>query len=100
MSEIPLCRELNQILGGTTEVRTPVGRLDLLTDNLIIEAKKASKAKHAIGQLLCYEIYHPRPNRAIALIGYPPKWAPEVCEKWNIILLYYCLNSYRWFLYE
>ena len=96
LKEVPLCEELSRAIGGKTEVKTPVGRIDLLRDDLILEAKKSKYAKHAIGQLFCYSIYYERDFKAIGLIDYPPNWIPEVCEKWDIILLYYNLNEFRW----
>lgn len=96
LDEVKLCKELSQAIGGITEVKTPVGRIDLLRDDLILEAKIPKYAKQAIGQLLCYSIYFERPNQALGIIGYPPKWLPEVCEKFNFILLYYSPNEFRW----
>ena len=78
---------------------TPVGRIDVLTDNLIIEAKKSKEWKGAIGQLFCYDLYYQRRYRAIGIVGEMPKMCPEVCEKLDLILFSYSYNDYRWRVY-
>ena len=98
-SELVLCAELARAIGGVCEVRTPVGRIDLLNDYLIVETKRAREWKHAIGQLLCYRIFYDRPYRAIGLIGDVPKYCPDICEKHDIILLNYCPRQQRWVVY-
>ena len=45
---------------GESEVETPLGRIDLLTDNFIIEFKVYTNAKDALGQVLAYNYYKPR----------------------------------------
>ncbi|MDJ0827712.1 MAG: hypothetical protein QNJ16_19665 [Rhodobacter sp.] len=94
--ELALCAELSRALGGRTEVITPVGRIDLLRDDLIIETKIKKYWKQAIGQLYCYDLYYERPNKGIGIIGEMPKHCPEVCQKLNLILLNYSFNEYRW----
>lgn len=41
-------------LGGLTEVLTPAGRIDLLTETEIIEVKHLSEWKSAMGQVMAY----------------------------------------------
>lgn len=48
-----------------TEVKTTLGRIDILTDNLIIEVKRHSKWKQAIGQLASYRTEYPK-KKAVA----------------------------------
>lgn len=96
LNEVSLCEELSRAIGGRTEISTPVGRIDLLTDDLILEAKSAKFAKHAIGQLMCYSIYFERENRALGILGNPPKWLPEVCEKLGLLLIVYSFDEFRW----
>ena len=98
-AETKLTKELAKAIGGKYEVVTPVGRIDLLTDHLIVEAKKTREWKGAIGQLFCYELYHYRKHRGIGIIGEMPKYCPEVCEKLNLILFHYSYNDYRWRVY-
>ena len=45
-----LCAEL----GGEIEVETEYGFIDIVTDTEIIEVKKATSYKHAVGQILFY----------------------------------------------
>lgn len=40
---------------GQSEVETPLGYIDLLTDEYIIEFKIYSRAKDALGQIICYD---------------------------------------------
>ena len=47
------------------EVSTPVGYIDVLTDDTLYEAKHWSNIKHAIGQILFYGHYYPRPKNII-----------------------------------
>lgn len=60
-----LARELN----GQTEVQTPVGRIDLLTKTEVIEVKRASGWKSAIGQVKSYGRYYPNHRLRIHLFG-------------------------------
>lgn len=47
------------------EVETPVGYIDVLTDNALYEAKHWSNIKHAVGQILFYGFYYPRDTYTI-----------------------------------
>ena len=91
-----MVRELANIIGGQTEIKTPVGRIDLINDYLILEAKKAKEFKWAIGQLYSYCLYYERPYRALGMIGPLHKYCSEVCEKLDILLFHYNLNNYQW----
>lgn len=85
------------ILGGSSEINTPIGRIDLLTDDLIIECKHSSSTgdKHALGQVLSYKAYYPAHKPCVALIGRPAQ-APfaEICEDLGVGYLIYWNN--RW----
>lgn len=54
---------------GRTEVVTPVGRIDILTDNHIFEIKNVRAWKSAVGQLLMYGHYYPNHRKVIYLFG-------------------------------
>lgn len=56
-------------LGGQTEVSTPVGRIDLLTEHHIIEIKKADDWKAALGQVQAYSQFYPNRTKRICLFG-------------------------------
>jgi len=54
---------------GITEVKTPVGFIDVLTDTKIIEVKKINLWKHALGQVKCYGYYYPDKQKWIYLFN-------------------------------
>lgn len=54
---------------GKSEVETPLGRIDLLTDKCIIEFKKYDGAKSALGQVLTYNHFVPREYKIVVLFG-------------------------------
>lgn len=51
------------------EVETPVGYIDVLTDDTLYEAKHWSNIKHALGQILFYGYYYPRPQYVIIIFS-------------------------------
>lgn len=51
------------------EVATPVGYIDVLTDDTLYEAKHWSGIKHALGQILFYGHYNPRPRLVIVVFA-------------------------------
>lgn len=61
--------QLHYKVGGTREVATPVGYIDLLNDTYIVEVKEARDWKHAVGQIICYDFYKPKRQKVIALFG-------------------------------
>lgn len=54
---------------GLSEVETPLGYIDLLTDNYLVEFKHYSGAKNALGQVLSYSHFIKRKNKLIVLFG-------------------------------
>lgn len=60
---------LHSQLGGLTEVMTPVGRIDLLTESEIIEVKQIPDWKGALGQVLVYSAFYPEHQKRIHLFG-------------------------------
>ncbi|MDV3002506.1 MAG: hypothetical protein N5P05_004161 (plasmid) [Chroococcopsis gigantea SAG 12.99] len=60
---------LRSKIGGLSEVFTPVGRIDLLTDTEIIEVKKIKDWKAALGQILVYSAFYPEHQKRIHLFG-------------------------------
>ena len=88
---------LQCIIGGRKEVKTPLGNIDLLTDDLIVEVKKSSchRDKQAIGQVLVYSAYYPNHTKVVALIGRPEQTrVNEICEDLGIIYMIFWNN--RW----
>lgn len=65
--------ELNKIpnIGRIAhEFKTPVGYIDILLEDEVIEVKEVSKFKHGIGQLIAYNKYVKRPKMTLYLFGY------------------------------
>lgn len=56
-----------EILDGKTEVPVKVGRIDVLTENLLIEVKNANNWMHGIGQLVTYGYYYPDHVKVLVL---------------------------------
>lgn len=67
--ETVLCEGLSQSINGTTEVKTPIGYIDIMTDSQIIEVKRVRKWKWALGQILVYGLYYPDHEKRIHLFG-------------------------------
>ena len=51
------------------EVKTPLGRIDILTPTKLIEVKASKKWKDSIGQLIGYGKYYPDHQRCLFLFG-------------------------------
>ncbi len=49
--------KLKSELNAESEIKTPVGYIDLETSDEIIEIKEIKNWKHAVGQILCYGMY-------------------------------------------
>lgn len=52
-------KRLSNLINGKIEVQCKTGAIDILTDTEIIEVKKAKDWKHAIGQVLVYQLEYP-----------------------------------------
>lgn len=52
---------------GVSEVETPLGYIDLVTNEYVIEFKVYTGAKAALGQILCYSHYV-RPKRKLMVV--------------------------------
>jgi hypothetical protein len=64
---------ISKKLNGQIEVTTPVGRIDILTDTLLIEVKKACHWKSALGQVIAYGMHYPEHKQVIWLFDYNTK---------------------------
>lgn len=67
--ESVICARLKEELGALSEVVTPSGRIDLLTEDFVIEVKKAEKWKDGVGQLQAYQVYYPTHQKRLHLFG-------------------------------
>lgn len=63
--------KLQKKYGGQIEVKTPYGKIDLLTKNRIIEIKSFSNWKHAMGQILIYAKEYSNKDKYIYLFDIP-----------------------------
>jgi hypothetical protein len=77
-------------LHGKTEVSTPVGRIDIVTNTEIIELKNVKNWKGAIGQIKSYGKFYPAHKLRVHLFGAITKTklqqAQSICLSENIIL--------------
>ena len=70
-TEKQIQRKLYKKLGGEMEVDTTFGRIDLLTDDAVIEIKKYDDWKCAVGQVIMYSSDYPDRERIIYLFDVP-----------------------------
>lgn len=63
------CLLFREFSDGMTEVSCPAGRIDLLTHDQIIEVKRITDWKSALGQILVYSAYYPEHQKRIHLFG-------------------------------
>jgi len=79
---------LHKKRGGSIEVSTPAGRIDLLTSRFIIEIKTVKSWKSGLGQLLVYQDYYPSHGLILVLFGAChssfKKMVEHHCSKFNI----------------
>lgn len=68
-TESRICKRLKKELGALSEVYTPSGYIDLLTEAAVIEVKVADKWKDGIGQLQAYQVYYPTHSKRLHLFG-------------------------------
>jgi hypothetical protein len=70
LREAEIRDSIAETLNGQIEVKTPVGRIDILTDTLLIEVKRACHWKHALGQVIAYGMHYPDHKQVIWLFDY------------------------------
>lgn len=92
MQEKVIQQKLAYVLKGKCEVPCPLGRVDILTENSIIEVKHIRYAKHALGQINSYSIYFPSHKKKLYLFGYATqirKWDIELaCKKYDVEVIF------------
>lgn len=88
--ETVLCEDLAEKFKGVTEVKTPIGYIDIMTDHQIIEVKRVRKWKWALGQILVYGLYHPNHEKRIHLFGRCKESKLEMikehCANFNVVV--------------
>ena len=89
-TELSYRNRLAKQLNGQVEVSTPAGRIDILTETEVIEVKRASGWKSAIGQIISYGKFYPHHRQRIHLFGKLTesklKAIEDICEAQNICL--------------
>jgi hypothetical protein len=86
--------KIAMLTNGEKEVWCAAGRIDVLTQNMIVEVKKIALWKAAIGQVLSYHVYYPRHEMVIHLFGKKQDWdrlhqtIEHVCNKLAINVEY------------
>ena len=74
-------------LGGIKEYETKSGKIDLLTNNELIEIKLHDNWKQGLGQLLVYNEYITNHNMRLHLFdGKKTDEIINICNKFNIIV--------------
>lgn len=58
------------IVGGESEVETPAGFIDVLSDTDVIEVKYYKQWKHGLGQVLAYQSFYPRLGKRLHLFAH------------------------------
>ena len=74
--------------GGTTEMPSNMGRIDLLTNTCIYEIKDYKYFKAALGQILCYAEDYISHKRIIVLFNVPKDATPTLKHFIDICALY------------
>lgn len=92
MLEKTIQQKLAYILDGVCEVNTPIGRIDVLTNNSVIEVKHVKYFKAAMGQVLSYGVYYPSHKKKLYLFGRVSKrrrWDIELaCKKFDVEVIF------------
>lgn len=81
------------VVGGDTEVETPVGFIDVLSDTEVIEVKYYKKWKHGLGQVLAYQSFYPRLEKRLHLFAHKGDldtgeifaFAKSVCDEFSVV---------------
>ena len=85
--------KLAKSLNGQIEITVPTGRIDILTNNQIIEVKHIKKWKAALGQIIVYSDFYPHHQKRIHLFGVENNKTQilliiEQCQKQNVIVTF------------
>lgn len=87
MKESEAVDRLIQTMGDKNprrEVNCAYGRIDVLTDEEVIEVKSYDEYKHAIGQVLCYGLCHPDKRKRVHIFGEHSEIVRRACDDLGI----------------
>lgn len=79
-------------MSGKIEVKTPVGKIDLLTNDTVIEIKTYRNWKCALGQLIACGTFYPKRTKQMCLFDVGDnkiKYIKKICNKNDIELVIY-----------
>lgn len=82
---------IHSILGGRREVRCgTLGRIDILTDEFIVEVKRAHRWMAAIGQLRVYETFFPGRRQILWIFGATSGESEirRICKQLNVGVIF------------
>ncbi len=71
---------------------TPVGYIDLVTSDVIIEIKEISQWKAALGQIISYGEYHQEKSKELYLFGsstFDKGPIISICSKYGVKVTFY-----------
>jgi hypothetical protein len=84
---------VTRLPGAEAEVECLCGRVDILTENSVIEIKQADQWKCAVGQVLSYNVYFKKPTAFICLFNtcaHTPFYViSQTCKALNVRVLIY-----------
>lgn len=85
--------KLAKSLNGQIEIQVPSGRIDILTNNQIIEVKHIKKWSAALGQIITYGYHYPNHQKRIHLFGLENNSSKinlikKQCQEQNIIVTF------------
>ena len=83
---------LKKKLRGKIEVKTPVGKIDLLTNDTLIEIKTYTNWKCALGQLIAYGTFYPNRRKQMCLFDVGDNeitYIKKICKRNDIELVIY-----------
>lgn len=91
LSEKNVQDRLSKRLGFATEVSTPIGRVDMLGDDILCEIKTASQWKHGLGQLCGYSQYYLTHKLYLCLFDINKstdiKTIKKVCKEFGVVVV-------------
>lgn len=90
--EYNIQKDLKKRMKAKSEVETEVGKIDLLTDNEMVEIKDYDNWKAGIGQLISYSFYYPNHSLVLCLFNVDKKRTShikKICQRNHIELMIY-----------
>lgn len=91
LSEKNVQDKLSKRLGFATEVSTPIGRIDMLGDDILCEIKTASQWKHGLGQLCGYSQYYLTHKLYLCLFDIDKstdiETIKQVCKEFGVVVV-------------